>query len=89
MAPAAKPWSRKVEMRWAQFSTSIVSRENVPDSLCKLLVIPDQRSHQCENRMGTGGFNSKLLVAPPRTNSRKRECPYAPITSISDAWEAT
>jgi len=30
---------------------------------------------QCENRIGSGSFDSKLLVAPPRTNSRKRECP--------------
>src|ERR1019366_6281508 len=45
--------------------------------------------HQCEYRIGSGGFDSRLLVAPPRTNSRKRECPYAPMTSRSAAWEAT
>ncbi len=30
---------------------------------------------QCENRMGSSGFDNMLLVAPPRMNSRKRECP--------------
>jgi hypothetical protein len=44
---------------------------------------------QCENRIGSGGFDSRLLVAPPTTNSRRRECPYAPMTSMSAAWEAT
>ena len=30
---------------------------------------------QCENRIGSGGFDSRLLVAPPRMNSRHRACP--------------
>jgi len=30
---------------------------------------------QCENSTGTGGFARMSLVAPPRMNSRKRECP--------------
>jgi len=30
---------------------------------------------QCENRMGSSGFDNILWVAPPRTNSRKREWP--------------
>jgi len=30
---------------------------------------------QCEKRIGSGGFDNRLLVAPPSTNSRSRECP--------------
>jgi hypothetical protein len=45
--------------------------------------------HQCENKIGIGGFETMLLVAPPRINSRRRECPYAPMTSRSTAWKAT
>src|SRR6516165_2991208 len=30
---------------------------------------------QWENRMGSSGFDNILFVAPPRTNSRKREWP--------------
>lgn len=33
------------------------------------------RDRQCENRIGSGGFDSRLLVAPPSTNSRHREWP--------------
>ena len=41
---------------------------------------PADMIHQCDRRIGTGGRVSILLVAPPRINSRIRECPYAPIT---------
>jgi hypothetical protein len=34
-------------------------------------------------KIGKGGRVSMLLVAPPRTNSRSRECPYAPMTRRS------
>jgi len=37
-------------------------------------------SHQCDSNVGPGGRESILFVAPPRINSRIRECPYAPIT---------
>src|SRR3569832_839897 len=42
------------------------------------LVVPASAktvTRQCENRMGSCGFDNMLLVAPPRMNSRKRECP--------------
>src|SRR6266542_1152238 len=41
------------------------------------------RPRQCDIKIGTGGRESMLLVAPPRTNSRSRECPYAPMTRRS------
>ena len=31
--------------------------------------------HQCENGTGSGGCDRTPCVAPPRTHSRKRECP--------------
>jgi hypothetical protein len=36
--------------------------------------------YQCDRKTGTGGRASILMVAPPRINSRIRECPYAPMT---------
>jgi len=44
--------------------------------------MPGERNflRQCDRKIGTSGRLSILLVAPPRINSRIRECPYAPIT---------
>lgn len=36
---------------------------------------------QWDRKVGSAGFSSTPRVAPPRMNSRKREWPYAPITS--------
>src|SRR6266511_4312630 len=41
------------------------------------------RLAQCDRKTGTGGRASILMVAPPRINSRIRECPYAPMTRRS------
>ena len=30
---------------------------------------------QCENRIGSGGLDNRLLVAPPKMNSRHFACP--------------
>ena len=44
---------------------------------------------QCANNIGVGDLSIKLLVVPPKTVSRKRECPYAPMTSKSPLRAAT
>ena len=36
-------------------------------------------------KSGSGGSSSKDFVTPPKILSRSRECPYAPMTSMSAA----
>ena len=38
-------------------------------------LLPASARNQCERNTGTGGRASMLLVAPPKMNSRTRECP--------------
>ena len=44
---------------------------------------------QCANNIGAGDLSIKLIVVPPKTVSRKRECPYAPMTRRSPLRVAT
>ena len=48
---------------------------------------PDRPPAQCDINTGRVMVSRMPRVVPPRTNSRKRECPYPPIT-IRSAWES-